>query len=153
MLRFHFWRFGDYGVILTLLLLLRVIAMQPCPALYWDPWTNPKSCQKLICTHICTCIYIYIYIYILFLFLYLFYIHNVSADMSSGLLQVFVELRNLHGTSNYVLYWIQQDTWRNGYRHWFPKLLRRQSSGGWWFNPDYRQVTIQEYLTLVPSYG
>ena len=25
--------------------------------------------------------------------------------MSSGLLQVFVELGNLHGTSNYVLYW------------------------------------------------
>ena len=25
--------------------------------------------------------------------------------MSSGLLQVFVELENLHGTSNYVLYW------------------------------------------------
>ena len=26
--------------------------------------------------------------------------------MSSGLIQVFVELGNLHGTSNYVLYWI-----------------------------------------------
>ena len=34
------------------------------------------------------------------------YFHNVSADMSSGLLQVFVELGNLHRTSNYVLYWI-----------------------------------------------
>ena len=34
------------------------------------------------------------------------YFRNVSADMSSGLLQVFVELRNLHGTSNYVLYHI-----------------------------------------------
>ena len=34
------------------------------------------------------------------------YSHNVSADMSSDLLQVFVELRNLHGTSDYVLYWI-----------------------------------------------
>ena len=34
------------------------------------------------------------------------FFHNVSADMSSGLLQVFVELGNLHGTSNYVLYWI-----------------------------------------------
>ena len=32
--------------------------------------------------------------------------------MSSGLLQGFVELGNL------------QDTWRNGYRHWFPKLLK-----------------------------
>ena len=29
------------------------------------------------------------------------YFHNVSADMSSSLLQVFVELGNLHGTSNY----------------------------------------------------
>ena len=26
--------------------------------------------------------------------------------MSSGLLQVYVELGNLHGTPNYVLYWI-----------------------------------------------
>ena len=34
------------------------------------------------------------------------YFHNVSVDMSSGLLQVFVELGNLHGTSNYILYWI-----------------------------------------------
>ena len=34
------------------------------------------------------------------------YFHNVLADMSSGLLQVFVKLRNLHGTLNYVLYWI-----------------------------------------------
>ena len=34
------------------------------------------------------------------------YFHHVSADMSSGLLQVFVELGNLHGTSNYVFYWI-----------------------------------------------
>ena len=33
------------------------------------------------------------------------YFHNVSANMSSGLLQVFVELGNLHGISNYVLYW------------------------------------------------
>ena len=31
------------------------------------------------------------------------FIHNVS-----GLLKVFVELGNLHGTSNYVLYWIQK---------------------------------------------
>ena len=29
--------------------------------------------------------------------------HKVSADMSSGFLQVFVELGNLHGTSNYFL--------------------------------------------------
>ena len=29
--------------------------------------------------------------------------------MSSGLLQVFVEVGNHHGTSNYVLYWIHVD--------------------------------------------
>ena len=28
------------------------------------------------------------------------YIHNISADISSGLLQVFVEFGSLHGTSN-----------------------------------------------------
>ena len=31
---------------------------------------------------------------------------SVSADMSSGLLQVFVELGSLYGTSNHVLYLI-----------------------------------------------
>ena len=46
----------------------------------------------------------------------------------------------------------QQDTLRNSYRRWFPKLLRRQSSGGCRFKPDYWRVTIQEYLTLVPDY-
>ena len=46
----------------------------------------------------------------------------------------------------------QQDTLCNGYRHRFPKLLRRPS-GGYRFNPDCRRATIQEYLTLVPSYG
>ena len=48
---------------------------------------------------------------------------------------------------------VQQDTWRNGYRRWFPKLLRRQSSAGCRFNHHYRRVTIQEYLTLAPGYG
>ena len=36
-----------------------------------------------------------------------------------------------------------------GYRCWFPKLLRRQSSGGFRFNPDCRRVTIQEFLPLM----
>ena len=36
------------------------------------------------------------------------YFHDVSADMYSDLLQVFVELGNLHGTLNYVLYWIHR---------------------------------------------
>ena len=44
-------------------------------------------------------------------------------------------------------------TWRNGYRHWFPKLLRRQSSGGYRFNPHYRRVTIQEHLYPVMANG
>ena len=44
---------------------------------------------------------------------------------------------------------VQQDTWRNCYRRWFPKVLRRQSSRGCRF----KRVTIQEYLTLVPGYG
>ena len=45
------------------------------------------------------------------------------------------------------LCFVQLDTWRNGYRRWFPKetIICR-------FNPDYRRVTIQEYLTLVPGY-
>ena len=34
------------------------------------------------------------------------YFNNVSTDMSSGFLQVFVEVRNLEETLNYVLYWI-----------------------------------------------
>ena len=53
----------------------------------------------------------------------------------------------------YVTPCVQQDTWRNGYKRWFPKLLRRQSSGGCRFNPHCRRVTMQEYLTLVPDYG
>ena len=42
---------------------------------------------------------------------------NVLADMSSGLLQVFVELGNLHETSNYVLYWIHGVTCSNSVSH------------------------------------
>ena len=38
--------------------------------------------------------------------------------MSSGLLQVFVELGNLHRTSNYVLYWIGK-----GRLFWFKCLV------------------------------
>ena len=34
------------------------------------------------------------------------YAHNVSADISNGLLLVFVELRSLHETSNHVFYLI-----------------------------------------------
>ena len=42
------------------------------------------------------------------------YFHNVLADMSSGLLQVFVELGKLNGTSNYVFYRIH-----GGHLFWF----------------------------------
>ena len=38
------------------------------------------------------------------------------------------------------LWIVQQDTWRNGYRHWFQELLRRQLSEGCRFNPHYRRV-------------
>ena len=37
--------------------------------------------------------------------------------MSSGLLQVFVELGNLHGTSNYVLYWIHGVAYSDSVSH------------------------------------
>ena len=43
--------------------------------------------------------------------------------------------------------------WRNGYRRWLLKLLRRQSSGGCKFKLHYRRVKIQEFLTLVRGYG
>ena len=40
------------------------------------------------------------------------------------------------------------------HRRWFPKLLRRQSSGGRRFHPLYRRVTIQEHLypVMVPEF-
>ena len=38
------------------------------------------------------------------------YFHNVTANMSSGLLQMFVKLGNLHGTLNDILYWIHGGT-------------------------------------------
>ena len=44
-------------------------------------------------------------------------------------------------------------TLRNGYRSWFPKLQRRLSSRGCRFYPDFRRVTTQEFLMLVPGYG
>ena len=42
------------------------------------------------------------------------YSEIVLGNMSSGLLHVFVELGNLHRTSNYVLYWIHR-----GHLFWF----------------------------------
>ena len=42
------------------------------------------------------------------------YTHNISADISTSLLQVFEELRSLHGTLNHVLYLIH-----GGHLFWF----------------------------------
>ena len=68
-------------------------------------------------------------------------------SLSSGV------FRTWEPTRNFKLRPLLKDTQRNSYRFWFPKLLRRQSSNGCRFNPDYRRVTVQEYLTLVPDYG
>ena len=49
---------------------------------------------------------------------HLFYIHNVSVDMSSGFLQVFlVKLGCLHGISNYILYLIYGVTCSDSVNH------------------------------------
>ena len=42
---------------------------------------------------------------------------------------------------------VQQDTWRNGYRNWFPKLRRRQSSGGCRFNTGMLNTCTRLWLT------
>ena len=81
--------------------------------------------------------------------------------MSFGFLQVFLELGNQLGTGDprgfnkglSFKFSVQQDTYCNGHRRWFTKLLRRQSCGGCRFNPDCKRVTIQEFLTLAPGYG
>ena len=53
------------------------------------------------------CIYIFYHSGFLDYCLHLYcYIPNVSADISSSPLQLFVELRSLHGTSNHILYLI-----------------------------------------------
>ena len=46
----------------------------------------------------------------------------------------------------------QQDTLRNGYECWFTKFLRDNNLVVV-SSILTRRVTIQEYLTLVPSYG
>ena len=53
--------------------------------------------------------------------------------MSFGLLQVFVELGNLHGTSNYVLYWIH-----GGHLSWFRE--GSPSSTNTWRRPGRYQT-------------
>ena len=90
--------------------------------------------------------------------------------MSSGLLQVFVELGNLLGTSNYVLYWNH-----GGRQFWFrlpyPGTSVKYScillacSEDWtvvriepatWrlqVQSSLQASNIQEYLTLVPGVG
>ena len=44
---------------------------------------------------------------------------------------------------------VQQYTWRNGYRFWFPKLLRRQSSGGCRFNNVYLLYTTAIMISIT----
>ena len=66
---------------------------------FWDTNRSPNAGQKTRSSNKKKRIFI-----IKGYCLYLCYFHNVSANISSGLLQVFVELGNLHGTSNYVLY-------------------------------------------------
>ena len=77
--------------------------------------------------------------------------------MSSGLLQVFVELGNLHGTSNYVLYWNH-----GGRLFWFRlpwpgtsvkyscKLLA--SSEDWTSNPVVSIKDVVRSFEKVPEF-
>ena len=74
-------------------------------------------------------------------FIFIVISKNVSADMSSGHLQVFVELRNLYGTSNYVLYWIHRVTCSDSVSHnrlqvlSIPVLLLACSQDWTWNHP------------------
>ena len=43
--------------------------------------------------------------------------------MSSGLRQVFVELGNLYGTSNYILYWIHGGAYSDSISHNWVQVL------------------------------
>ena len=56
----------------------------------------------------------------------------------------FLSLRFFGLLPSSLLLFPQQDTWRNGYRRWFPELLKRQSSEGCKFNPHYRRVIYRK---------
>ena len=71
------------------------------------------------------------------------YFHNVSSDMSSGLLQVFVELENLHRTSNYVFYC----NWRLQVQSW----LQASNNAGILNTCTRLWLTESEQVTLVDS--
>ena len=93
-------------------------------------------------------VYIYIYIYIYIYTIESVYIIKIVKKNYFSYLNFwdeawwFLSLK-VFGLLSSSLLLFPQDTWRHGYRCWFPKLLRRQSSGG------CRRVTMQEYLTLV----
>ena len=75
-----------------------------------------------------TCAHIQIFLTFYFSFIYLAFLiigSHIAFNSILGLL------------SKNSLWNGQQDTWRNGYRPWFLKLSRRQSSGGCRFNPHY----------------
>ena len=74
--------------------------------------------------------------------------HTIKIGILSYAPRIFLIFLN----EKWAIWIVQQHTWRNGCRRWFPEVLRKQSSEGFRFNPHYRQVTIQEYLTLVPGY-
>ena len=79
-------------------------------------------------------IYIYIYIYI-YMITVLVSMMKVPSTCEKTLL-----------TYKYNML----DTWRNGYRRWFPELLRRQSSEGCRFNPHCRRVIYRNTYHLYP---
>ena len=77
------------------------------------------------------------------------FIHQLYEQNSSLSRGVEGFLHNKFISSKNSLWIVQKDTLRNGYRRWFPKLLRRQSSGGCRFNPDWRRVTILNTCTRL----
>ena len=83
------------------------------------------------------------------------YIHNVSADMSSVLLQVFlVELGNLRRTSNHVLYLIHEVACCDSVNHnriqvflyYYSTAYRIEPATSRWFS--LRSLGSQRLLTL-----
>ena len=79
------------------------------------------------------------------------YLHNLN------ILDCFLSLRFFGLLSSSLLLfpqrfgrYVQQDTWRNGYRRWFPELLRRPSSEGCRSNPHFRRVIYRNTLHLYP---
>ena len=80
------------------------------------------------------------------------HIHILSADMFSGLLQVFEFLRG--SLLNFIIQGFLTIIFK--LRKPTPIIVSAsmwKPSGSCRFNPDSRRVRMQEYLTLVPGYG